>query len=95
MHESGEETVTARRPHVVPDVVTGLRHWTSLLHIGNFPVHERDLEILIDINLFGSQIHDFVRLTQSRFHLIGGLSFLDRLRFSLLLLLLWLLILPP
>ncbi len=33
-----------------------------LLHVRHFAFQERNFEILVDINLFGAQVHDLVRL---------------------------------
>src|ERR1022692_399372 len=57
-----------------------------LLHVRNFAVQERHLQVLVHINHFRSQVDDLVGLAQSRLHLVGRLSLFDRLRLSLLLL---------
>src|ERR1035438_7047054 len=59
-------------------------HW-CLLHVYDFAVHKRYLQIFIDIELFWAKIDDLVRFAKSGLHLIGGLPFLNGLRFGLLL----------
>src|SRR5205807_9849845 len=60
------------------------------LHVRNFSVHKRDLNILVDVNLLRPKIDDLIRRANRGFNLIGRLPFLYLLRFrrrSLLLLL--------
>jgi len=50
-----------------------------LLNVRDFAFQERNFEILVDINLLGTQVHDLVRLAESADYLVGGLSQLDGL----------------
>ena len=50
------------------------------LHVGNFSVQERNLDVLVDINLLGAKIDFFVGLADRSYNLIGSLSFFDLLR---------------
>src|ERR1700722_5167061 len=59
---------TARRLHV-------------LLHVGNFSVQERDLDVFINVNQLGSEIDDLVGIAERGFYLVRGLSFFYLLRF--------------
>lgn len=48
-------------PRVVPP---------DLLYVRHLLAKERDLEILIDVDLLGTEVDDFVRLTQGGSHLV-------------------------
>ena len=50
------------------------------LHVGNFAVYKRDLEVLVDKDLLGAKIDDLVGVPERGFHLIGGLPFFYLLR---------------
>src|SRR5208337_2019590 len=52
----------------------------TLLHVRNFAVNKRYLDVLVDIDLLGAKIDDLVRLADRGFHLIGGLPFFYLLR---------------
>src|ERR1035441_5768630 len=43
-----------------------------LLNVDDFSVAERDLQVLVHIDLFGTQIDDFLGLALDRLHLVDG-----------------------
>src|SRR5258708_1579222 len=63
-----------------------LTEW--LLNVEHLAVQESHLEILVDINFLGSQVHDFLRLAHRAFDLFRGHPLLNVLRLGLRLLLL-------
>jgi hypothetical protein len=55
-----------------------------LLHVGDFAVHKRDLQVRVDVDCLRTEIHDVVRLAKNGDDIINGLPELDFLRLFLL-----------
>src|SRR5580692_5520205 len=73
----------ARLPYVLSKKV-----FSTLLHVGNFAVHERDLHIFVDEDLLRGQFHNLIGLAQSVRDLVGSHANFHGLRIGLLLLIL-------
>ena len=67
---------------------SGLTADDSLLHVGNFAVHERHFHVFVEVNLLAGEFDNLLRLAQSVRDLVGSHAHFHGLRIGLLLLVL-------